>query len=156
MMGRNRILLTKYVNAGYAYVKWFLWLSDSYIPWASLTRCPKSSLLKEEVMTSLENTPNLWRHTAGIPGVPSLSTQRPPLMPRKMGQSAFTVATRIWQVIDQFRKSQNAPVPHPTMLHPEQKCANLCSEWSIVGYGTDEFWDLWIRSIEWAHSGMVV
>ena len=28
--------------------------------------------------------------------------------------------------IDQFHKSQNAPVPYPTMLHSEQKCAALC------------------------------
>ena len=32
--------------------------------------------------------------------------------------------------------------------HSEQKCAHFCSEWSIVGYGTDAFWDLWIWSIE--------
>ena len=32
------------------------------------------------------------------------------------------------------------------MLHSEQKCAHFCSEWSIVGYGTGAFWDLWIRS----------
>ena len=38
-----------------------------------------------------------------------------------------------------YHKSQNAPVPHPTMLHSvsEQKCAHFCSEWSIVGCGTD-------------------
>ena len=49
--------------------------------------------------------------------------------------------------IDQFRRSQNAPVPYLTMLHAEQKCAHFCSEWSIVGYGAGAFWDLWIRSI---------
>ena len=49
--------------------------------------------------------------------------------------------------IDQFHKSQNAPVPYPTILHSEQKCAHFCSEWSIVRYGTGAFWDLWIRSI---------
>ena len=27
-------------------------------------------------------------------------------------------------VIDQLYKSQNAPVPYPTMLHSEQKCAH--------------------------------
>ena len=59
----------------------------------------------------------------------------------------------------QFRKSQNAPVPYPTMLYSEQKCAHFCSEWSIVGYAhfcsewinvgyeTGAFWDWWIRSI---------
>ena len=36
---------------------------------------------------------------------------------------------------DQFHKSQNAPVPYPTMVHSEQKCAHFCSEWSIVGHG---------------------
>ena len=41
-----------------------------------------------------------------------------------------------------IHKSQNAPVPYPTMLHPEQKCAHFCSEWSIVGYGIGLFWDL--------------
>ena len=38
-----------------------------------------------------------------------------------------------WGPIDQFHKSQNAPVPYPTMLHSEQKCAHFCSEWGIVG-----------------------
>ena len=49
--------------------------------------------------------------------------------------------------IDRFHISQNAPVPYPTMFHSEQKLAHFCSEWSIVGYGTGAFWDLWIRSI---------
>ena len=38
--------------------------------------------------------------------------------------------------IDQFHKSQNAPVPYPTMLHSEQKCANFCSKWSIAVNGS--------------------
>ena len=50
--------------------------------------------------------------------------------------------------LEQFQKSQNAPVPYPTMPHSEQKCAHFCSEWGIVGYGTGTFWDLWIRSEE--------
>ena len=49
--------------------------------------------------------------------------------------------------IDHFHKSQNAPVPYPRIRHSEQKCAHFCSEWSILGYGTGAFWDLWIRSI---------
>ena len=44
-------------------------------------------------------------------------------------------------------ESQNAPVPYPRMLHSEQKCAHFCSEWSILGYGTGAFWDLWNWSI---------
>ena len=44
-------------------------------------------------------------------------------------------------------ESQNAPVPYPRMLHSEQKCAHFCSEWSIQGYGTGAFWDLWNWSI---------
>ena len=44
-------------------------------------------------------------------------------------------------------QSRNALVPYPTMLHSEQKCTHFYSEWSIVGYGTDAFWDLLIRSI---------
>ena len=51
-------------------------------------------------------------------------------------------------VIDLIHKSQNAPVPYPTILHSEQKCAHFCSEWSIVGYGTGAFWDLWNGSID--------
>ena len=50
-------------------------------------------------------------------------------------------------LIDQFHKSQNAPVPYPTMQHSEQKCAHFCSGCCIVGYGTGAFWDLWMRSI---------
>ena len=49
--------------------------------------------------------------------------------------------------IDLNHKSQTAPVPYPTMLHSEQKCAHFCSEWSIVGYGTGAVWDLWNWSI---------
>ena len=59
----------------------------------------------------------------------------------------YTLDHRYRQLIDQFHKSQNAPVPYPTMLHSEQKCTHFCSEWSIVGYGTGAFWDLWIKSI---------
>ena len=55
------------------------------------------------------------------------------------------ISTQPW--IDQFHKFRNAPVPYPTILHSEQKCAHFCSEWSIVGYGTGAFWDLWIWSI---------
>ena len=57
--------------------------------------------------------------------------------------------------IDQFHKSQNAPVPYPTMLHSEQKCAYFCSDWSIVRYGTGAFWDLWIRLIVHTVHGFV-
>ena len=39
-------------------------------------------------------------------------------------------------IIDRFHKSQNPPVPSPTMLHSEQKYVHFCSEWSIVMYGT--------------------
>ena len=52
-----------------------------------------------------------------------------------------------WVPIDLIHKSQNAPVPYPTMQHPEQKCAHFCSECCIVGYGTGAFWDLWNWSI---------
>ena len=40
-------------------------------------------------------------------------------------------------------KSQNAPVPYPTMHHSE----HFCSEWCIVGYGTGASWVLWDLSI---------
>ena len=47
--------------------------------------------------------------------------------------------------IDPMHKSHNAPMPYPTMLHSEQKCAHFCSEWSIVGYGTGaRWWDIWL------------
>ena len=29
----------------------------------------------------------------------------------------------------------------------EEECAHFCSEWCIVGFGTDAFWDLWIWSV---------
>ena len=48
---------------------------------------------------------------------------------------------------DLIHKSQNAPVPYLTILHSEQKCRYICSEWSTVGYGTSAFWDLWNQSI---------
>ena len=43
--------------------------------------------------------------------------------------------------IDLIHKSLNVPIPYPTMLHSEQKCADFCSELSIVGYETGAFWD---------------
>ena len=48
---------------------------------------------------------------------------------------------------DVFHNSQNTPVPYPIMLHSEQKCTHFFSEWSIVGYGTAVFSDLWNWSI---------
>ena len=39
-------------------------------------------------------------------------------------------------IIKSIHDSHNAPVPYPTMLHSEQKCAHFCTEWCIVGYGT--------------------
>ena len=53
-----------------------------------------------------------------------------------------------WYSIDLIHKSENSPVPYPRMLHSEQKCARFCSEWSILGYETGAFWDLWNWSIE--------
>ena len=44
--------------------------------------------------------------------------------------------------IDQFHKSHNPPVPYPTMLHSEQKCAHFCSECGTL-------WDM-----EQVHSGI--
>ena len=53
-----------------------------------------------------------------------------------------------WEpVIDPIHKSQNAPVPYPTMLHLEQKCTHFCSEWNIVGYGTSALCDLFNLSV---------
>ena len=43
---------------------------------------------------------------------------------------------------DLIHKSINARVPYPTMRHIEQKCAHFCSEWCIVGCGTDALWDM--------------
>ena len=54
-----------------------------------------------------------------------------------MGQ----VHCRICEIV--LLESHNAPVPHPTVHHSEQKCAHFCSEWCIVGYGTGALWDLW-------------
>ena len=51
------------------------------------------------------------------------------------------------KAIDLILKSHNAPVLYPTVFHSEQKCAHFYSEWSIVGYGTGAFWDLWNWSI---------
>ena len=56
--------------------------------------------------------------------------------------------------IDLIHKSQNAPVPYPTILYSEQKCAHFCSEWSIVGYVTGALWDLWNSCFasRWRHN----
>ena len=44
-------------------------------------------------------------------------------------------------MIEQFHKSQNAPVPYPTILHSEQKCAHFCLNGAL--------WDM-----EQVHSGI--
>ena len=75
--------------------------------------------------------------------------------PFRKGLNVLTIQRRLAEIasfwpsawIDQFHKSQKDPVPYPTMLLLEQKCAHFCSEWSIVGYGTGAFWDCWSRSI---------
>ena len=70
---------------------------------------------------------------------------------KPLPEPIFTYRQRLWSCpvysIDQYHKSYNAPVPYPTMHHSEQKWAHFCSEWCIVGYGTDALWDLLIRSI---------
>ena len=38
-------------------------------------------------------------------------------------------------------------LPYHTVLHSEQIYAHFCDEWSIVGYGSSAFWDLWNRFI---------
>ena len=50
-------------------------------------------------------------------------------------------------IIDHYHKFHNVPVSCPTMHHSEQKCAQSCSEWCIVRYGTGAFGYLWIWSI---------
>ena len=35
--------------------------------------------------------------------------------------------------MNHFHKCQHPPVPYPAILQLDQKCAQLCSEWSIVG-----------------------
>ena len=58
-------------------------------------------------------------------------------------------------LINLIHKSHNAPVPYPTMLHSEQKCAHFCSEWNIVGCGTGAVWDLWNWSFWKLITGLV-
>ena len=68
----------------------------------------------------------------------------------------------IGQSIDQSHKSHNTPVPYSIMQYAEKKCAHVCSEWCIVGYGTDALWDLWdwaidclIAVVRWARTQFV-
>ena len=60
----------------------------------------------------------------------------------------FSISLKVphW-TIDIIHKCYNAPDSHPSILHSEQKCVHFCSEWSIVGYRTGAFWDLWNWSI---------
>ena len=51
--------------------------------------------------------------------------------------------------IEQSHKSQNAPVPYPTLHH-------FFSKWCIVEYGTGAFWDLWMRSINLSNQHLIV
>ena len=43
---------------------------------------------------------------------------------------------------DQTHKYHNALVSYSTIQHSKQKCAHFYSEWCIVEYGPDTFWDL--------------
>ena len=56
-------------------------------------------------------------------------------------------------MIDQFHKSNNTPIPYPTMHHSEQKCDHFCSEWCIMGYEMGVLWELGIISIPLTSSG---
>ena len=79
-----------------------------------------------------------------VPPKPSLQEHQPETIKECLMEC---LGLHITGSINQFHKSQNAPVPYPRMLHSEQKCTHFFSEWSILGYGTSAFWDLWIRSI---------
>ena len=53
-------------------------------------------------------------------------------------------SVRTTGTIDQSHKTNNAPVPYPTIHHSEQKYVHFCSDRCIVGYGTGALWDLLI------------
>ena len=112
-------------------------------PWYSLRADKKERTIIQPQYTTLKGeTLSFWRHFRHC-------------RHRKLSKcllftpTFFSVHTSLLTVfvIDQFYKSHNASVPYPTMHHSEQKCAHFCSEWCIVGYGTDALWDLWISSI---------
>ena len=89
-----------------------------------------------QMASNAENVPIWWRHHVKS----HLSNIQGPLL---------LIGITYTDGIDLIHKSQNSPVPYPPILHSEQKCAHFCSEWSIVGYGTGVFWDLWNWSIDY-------
>ena len=64
--------------------------------------------------------------------------------------SRITTGKFLTMTIDQSQKYHSAPVPYSAMHHSEQECAHHCSDWCIVGCGTNVLWDLWDWSIEGA------
>ena len=88
----------------------------------------------------------LWRHSLNVSG-PACSRSRISQhtkaclwdfeWPRKRLQVGSI------QILP-FSHILRTSVPYPTIHHSKQKWAYSCSEWSIMGYETGAFWDLWI------------
>ena len=100
---------------------------------------------------------SLWRHRnvkwyLPVPGGPTKASNVFFIHIHQSSRTDFLSTREINQqdmgTIDLVHKSQNAPVPYPATLHSEQKCVHFCSEWSIVGYATGAFWDLWNWSVD--------
>ena len=72
--------------------------------------------------------PQGWSHYRTIPSVDILCAKR------------YIIHKISGLLNDLIHKSQNAPVPYPTILHSEQKCVHFCSEWSIVDMKQEHSW----------------
>ena len=103
---------------------------------------PVTGELPGQRTSNAENVSIWWRHHVEY-------------ISRIMHMFFLFVAVWHWS-IDQCHKSQNGPVPYPTMLHSVQKCAHFCSEWHIVGYGTSVLLDLYPYHLElfWWYRGI--
>ena len=96
---------------------------------------PVTGEFPAQMASNEENVSIWWRHHDCV--------NRCGLIINEVLWHSFNVMFTWFVSIDVTHKSPNAPVPYRTMLHPEQKYVHYSSEWSIVGYGTGAFWDLW-------------
>ena len=107
-----------------------LWDNLSYITYRS--RC-----LLQLLMAWCHQATSCYLSQCWLRSVPLYGINRP----QWVNMANHCLQSHSWR-IDQSHKSHTAPVPYPTMLNSEQKCEHFCSEWCIVGYGTDACWGM--------------
>ena len=107
-----------------------LWDNLSYTTYRS--RC-----LLQLLMAWCHQATSCYLSQCWLSSVPPYRINRP----QWVNMANHCLQSHSWKIY-QSHKSHTAPVPYPTMHNSEQKCVHFCSEWCIVGYGTDACWGM--------------